>query len=162
VDDDRSCSISLSSSPLHIGQSSSSSAHPTPRGLNCGTKTQPWILESPAGQRITLGLMDFTPTSLATPAPGTYSGDAVSRTRTTGSCTHPQLHYGYILDKSVSAITKKNVSICGGESGRKLSHVYSSASNVLELVISHQFDGNNSSSAFLIRVEGRILNHYIQ
>ncbi len=44
-----------SSNPLHIMRSSSS----TSALLNCGTKTQPWVLEAPAGQQINVSLLDF-------------------------------------------------------------------------------------------------------
>lgn len=161
VDEDRSCAVSVTSSPVHIARTSTGELprQESRAGLHCGTRTQPWLLEAPAGQRINISLLDFTPTVGLT----TYSRSKdSSRTSASSSSSNEncfqqqQVQYGYIVDKSATAFNKKNVSICGGTGSARLHNVYLSTSNVVEIVLSHASHGNSSSS-FLVRVEGTIL-----
>src|SRR5271165_3741456 len=87
VKEDRTCVVSVSSNPLHIMRSSSTTK------LSCGTKSQPWRLEAPAGQQINVSLLDF----------GVKSGDRIEQQRSQNVCRQ----YGYIIDKSAN----KNISI---------------------------------------------------
>ena len=110
--------MSVTSNPLHISSSSSSSQ------LQCGIKAQPWILEAPVGQRINVSLLDFTAAILSE-----RSSDE-RREPTEDVC----LQYGYVIDKSA----KKNVSICGRTTGRTTQReqsIYLSTSNSLQIVL---------------------------
>src|ERR1700761_4764231 len=108
IEGDRTCSISVTSNPVHIMQSTSSTM------TSCGTKLQPWMLYAPIGQRISISLFDF----------GTKSHDTQVSTST---CRQ----YGYILDK----VNKRNSTICGLENERK-KEIYKSSSSSLEIVLS--------------------------
>ena len=111
VEDGRSCVVQLTSkTPLHIASSSTSKS-------SCGTKLQPWILESRVGQQINVSLLDFT----------TSSSD---NTRDQGPEIPQCLTYGYVIDKSA----RKNISLCGGRKERE-SLVYLSKTNLLEMVL---------------------------
>jgi hypothetical protein len=159
VEEDRSCVVSLSSNPLHIAGNSVSSGPQSNSGLHCGTRTQPWLLEAPAGQRINISLVDFTPAD-AVPLSAAHTGSLSSRGRTFSSssqrlvdvCEHP---YGYIVDKSAAAASgKRNVSVCSQSmASQKLQHIYLSVSNVVEFVLARRLKENESLS-FLVRVEG--------
>jgi hypothetical protein len=170
VEEDRSCVVSVTSNSLHIAKpiTGSSSASKDNAGLHCGTKTQPWLLEAPAGQRINISLLDFTmapPGAVAALMSDTKSQDpAASSRKSTGSnfdrCAHLQQkhQYGYVIDKSPA--TKKNVSICGGPASgsQRLAHVYLSSGNVVELVLTpaEQQSGNGPEAIALIRFEGEL------
>ena len=108
IEEDRSCTVSVSSNPLHIMRSSSTK-------LSCGTKSQPWMLEAPAGQQISVSLVDF--------------GVNTRETQLQNNC----LQYGYIVDKSAN----KNVSICGLSDERR-KDIYTSVSNVVRVVLSNE------------------------
>jgi len=103
--------VSVSSNPLHIMHSSSSLTK-----LSCGTKSRPWMLEAPAGQQISVSLLDF--------------GVNTRETQLEKNC----LQYGYIVDKSVN----KNVSICALSDERK-NTIYKSASNQISIVVVASF-----------------------
>ena len=63
VEPDRSCTASVTSSSLHIAAAAAAAgmdSRSTLSNIGCGTKTQPWMLEAPAGQRINISLLDFT------------------------------------------------------------------------------------------------------
>lgn len=162
VESERSCTVQVTSKRLHITGSQANNGSP-----RCGTRSQPWVLEAPAGQRINVTLFDFTPTVVTTgrgltsdlsPRGATYEP------RTTGrinACAQQQRLYGYITDKS-AAETKKNVSVCGDTSGsRRLSHVYLSTSNVAELVLTNAEGSTLGSqmSNFLVGFEGNCLKY---
>jgi hypothetical protein len=150
---------------MHIARSdgiSASSASQSNTGLHCGTKSQPWLLEAPAGQRINISLIDFTPAAASGSTTGLRSADATRHTRTNSSgsdaCTSQlQKHqYGYIVDKSAN--NKKIISICGTAGLQRLTNVYLSTSNTIELVSalvdSPTIDGLQLN--FLVKVEGTL------
>src|SRR5688572_7130390 len=85
VDDKRSCSVSASKNPTHIIVSSESQTH-------CGSKFQPWIVEAPVGQKVSLSLLDF----------------ATTRSTETGEAKELCKRRGIIVDKA----GRRNVSIC--------------------------------------------------
>ena len=131
VEGDRSCSVSVTSNPLHISSSSSSSQ------LVCGTKTQPWILEAAIGQRISVSLLDFNVAILS----------ERSRDERREPADDVCLSYGFIVDKSA----RKNISICGRTPQRE-QVLYLSKTNTLEVVLSTlQVEDKYN---FLLRLEG--------
>ena len=154
--------MSVTSSPIHIAKpsASSTSVPQSNTGLHCGDRNQPWLLESPAGQRISLTMIDF---STAVPTAGSASEQEDSTLlvvmrpaeTTVNSCKpHQRSHqYGYIIDKSAAVASKKNVSMCGTEGSQRLTNIYMSTSNTVELVLRSTSD-HNSTSNFLVRVEG--------
>jgi len=152
VESDRSCVVSVTSSPLHIAAAAAAGVDSwsTQSNIGCGTKTQPWMLEAPAGQRINISLLDFTAAARLTSQHLTRSTSHIitssSSSSSSGSCVDENHQYGYIIDKS--SVNKKNVSVCHARSNRQ-THVYLSTSNVLQLVFT-----NDPSSNFLLRVEG--------
>ena len=156
VESDRSCVVSVTSSPLHIAAAAAAAAAgvdswSTQSNIGCGTKTQPWMLEAPAGQRINISLLDFTAAARLTSQHLTRSTSHVtssSSSRSSGSCVDENHQYGYIIDKS--SVNKKNVSVCHARSNRQ-THVYRSTSNTLQLVLT-----NNQSVNFLLEVQGII------
>jgi len=90
VEDDRSCAVSVSSSePVHIQALQSST--------RCGSSGQPWQLDAPPGQRVTVSVLDFAPRNHAPPR------NAPAR----GSCRGRRV-YGFLVDRT----HKTNASIC--------------------------------------------------
>jgi len=152
VEPDRSCVVSVTSSPLHIAAAAAAGVSQSTQSnvIGCGTKTQPWILEAPAGQRINISLLDFT--AAAARLTSQHLTRSTSRVITTssssssGSCVDENQQYGYIIDES--SVNNKNVSVCHARSNR-LTHLYLSASNTLQLVLA-----NDNRANFLIRVGG--------
>ena len=124
--------VPVTSSPLHIaGHAAVANAQ-----LHCGTKTQPWLLEAPGGQRINISLLDFTP------APKGSNALTVDCVR----------QYGYVIDKST--IGKKNVSVCVSTQSQRLSNVYVSKSNTVELVLLSHFQHVGADINFLVKLQG--------
>ena len=149
VEPDRSCVVSVTSSPLHIAAAADVNSWSTKSNIGCGTKTQPWMLEAPAGQRINISLLDFTAAARLTSQHLTRSTSHIitsSSSSSSGSCVDEKHQYGYIIDKS--SVNKKNVSVCHARSNRQ-THVYLSTSNSLQLVLNNDPENN-----FLLRVEG--------
>ena len=144
--------VSVTSSPLHITTAAAAAgvdSWSTQSNIGCGTKTQPWMLEAPAGQRINISLLDFTAAARLTSQHLTRSTSHVittSSSSSSGSCVDEKHQYGYIIDKS--SVNKKNVSVCHARSNRQ-THVYLTTSNTLQLVLN-----NDHSENFLLRVEG--------
>ena len=151
----------MTSSPQHIARPSISSS-PTAQsssGLHCGTKSQPWLLEAPSGQRINISILEFTPSEAST-SDTFISESVVSRKQSEGShssCVNHRRQYGYVIDKSAAAASKKNVSICSGI--HRIANVYLSTSSSVEIVLTTPFRGNHTEN-YLIRFEGDILYTY--
>ena len=126
IEEDRSCKVALSASPLHIALSSSSK-------LSCGTLTQPWMLEASAGQQINVSLLDF---------------GKMTENNLQSTCRN----YGYIFDRSSS----KNVSICVLHDRREnLLHTSASNVITIVLGTQQRNDDANSQPIqFLIRFAG--------
>ena len=141
VEDDRSCTVSTTSSePVHITAQSST---------RCGSSRQPWQIEAPAGQRITVSVVDFARASTARDGP---PADRRCRGRV----------YGFLVDKT----QKTNVSVCETPSAGALSGetqvnaqssssdgraVLTTSSNSAELLIVRD---EHLANNFLVRVEG--------
>ena len=154
VEPDRSCTVSVTSSPLHIAAAAAGmDSRSTQSNIGCGTKTEPWMLEAPAGQRINISLLDFSAAARLTSQHLTRSTSHVitssSSSSSSGSCVDEKHQYGYIIDKS--SVNKKNVSVCHARSNRQM-HVYLSTSNTAQLVLN-----NDQSENFLLKVQGIII-----
>jgi len=110
IESERSCTVTASSSGLHITQSVDSR-------LGCGTKSQPWILVAPPGQQIQVSLIDF--------------GSKVRN----AEISSPRLcqQYAYIVDKSA----KMNLSVCGLSHDRK-KEIYKSSLNTIEVILNSE------------------------
>ena len=163
VEAERSCHVLVTPRRLHIAGVQTNAG-----GIHCGTKNSPWLLEAPAGQRINLGLLDFTQTTQnvstsmsAASLPIAFAA-AKDASKTNGvDCTHqrkPQV--GYIIDKSVAGTAgTKIVSVCAGGGGTKVTghyHLYLSRSNVVELVLASVEELVNDGPKVLISFEGKI------
>jgi len=151
--------VPVTSSPLHIAAAAAAAESVSgvdsssgQSNIGCGTKTQPWMLEAPAGQRINISLLDFTdaarPTSQHLTRSSSHLITSSSSSSSSGSCVDERHQYGYIIDKS--SVNNKNVSVCRAQSNRQ-SHVYLSSSNTLQVVFS-----NDESVNFLLKIQGII------
>jgi hypothetical protein len=136
VQESRSCVVTVTSDQQYV--SSSSFIADADSASGCGSRSHPWRLQAPPGQRINISLLDFS-----------------------GSVSLPQdrdvacRQYGYIVDKS----NKKNVSLCGVNSpdGDKLQReieVFTSFSNSLEIVL---VTGRSENYNFLVRLNGTFI-----
>jgi hypothetical protein len=165
VEAERSCHVLVTPRRLHIAGVQTNAG-----GIHCGTKNSPWLLEAPAGQRINLGLLDFTQTTqnvstsmsaASLPIRPTFV-TAKDASKTNGvDCTHqrkPQV--GYIIDKSVAGTAgTKIVSVCAGGGGTEVTghyHLYLSRSNVIELVLASVEELVNGGPKVLISFEGKL------
>jgi len=161
VEPDRSCIVSVTSTPVHIAAAAESASGVDSwsgqSNVGCGTKTQPWMLEAPAGQRINISLLDFTaaarPTSQHLTRSSSHLITTTSSSSSSGSCVNERHQYGYIIDKS--SATKKNVSVCHANSNKQ-AHVYLSDSNTLQLVLM-----NDNNADFLLSVDGKFSRSYV-
>lgn len=113
----------------------------------CGSKSHPWRLEAPLGQRINISLLDFTPMT---------SGDQHHDSDVT-QCRQ----YGYIVDKA----GKKNVSICTSvsddryRSDERHMHVYTSHSNSIDIVLTSGATIGSDAYNFLIKINGLYIGY---
>jgi hypothetical protein len=100
----------------------------------CGSRSHPWRLEAPVGQRINISLLDFTGPAVNTPR----DRDVTCR------------QYGYITERS----NKKNVSICadGAVKAQRERAIYMSDSNTVDIVL---VTGTSSEQNFLVKVNGK-------
>ena len=155
MEPDRSCVVSMTSSPLHIAAAAAAddgmNSWSTQSNIGCGTKTQPWMLEAPAGQRINISLLDFTAAARLTSQHFTRSTSHIitRSSSSSGSCVDENHQYGYIIDKS--SVDKKNVSVCHVRSNRQ-THVYLSTSNIVDVVLTSPNPDHHT--AYLLQVVG--------
>ena len=145
MDEDRSCQISVQvGSRLHIagkpktGRSVSS--------VRCGSGSHPWLLEAQTGQKVNISLLDFS-------GHGQRS-QLDTRGLASDDCSPARVQYGYIMDKT----NKNNISICSTGAQQRHKHVYQSAGNVVEIILSHQqATGDESHSPnYLLAFEGTL------
>jgi len=138
--------VSVTSSPLHIAVAAAGvDSWSTQSNIGCGTKTQPWMLDAPAGQRINISLLDFTAAARLTSQHLTRStSHIITSSSSSGSCVDENHQYGYIIDKS--SVHNKNVSVCHAHSNRQ-THVYLSTSSTLQMVLA-------TTDNVLIKVQG--------
>ena len=90
----------------------------------CGTKRQPWIVETMKGQTISVGSI----TTASDDDPKTSSEEKLK-------CPDEDV-VGYILDKSIN----RNITICTRVGG--IPYQYNSTSHVIEVVVVHKTDGS--------------------
>jgi len=155
--------VSVTSSPLHIARHNitSASIQQSNGGLHCGTKTTPWLLEAPAGKRLKISLLDFSLsdtdglTTNTRHRPQSHGSSALLIGNGGSSCAN-RYQYGYIIDKSIAHVGKKNVSICPAEDSQRLTSIYMSKSNTVELTLTPFGEdvANIQQVVFLVRVEG--------
>lgn len=103
----------------------------------CGSRSHPWRLEAPLGQRINVSLLDFTDFSSTSRDPGAIC-----------------LRYGYALEKT----SKKNTSICATENvGTVEPHaevaVFTSDANSVDIVVTGTAANANKYN-FLLKLTG--------
>lgn len=115
--------------------SSSSLSADANAASSCGSRSHPWRLQAPVGQRINISLLDFT------------GSTAVSADREF-SCRQ----YGYVIDKA----SKKNVSICAvaavdGMTLTRENAVYVSDTNIMDVVL---LTATNLNYNFLLKLHG--------
>jgi len=143
VQESRSCVVSVTGDQQFIARSILTSSDANSLS-SCGSRSNPWHLEAPLGQRINISLIDF-------------SGAVVTQ-RVRGEVTCHQ--YGYVVEKS----NKRNVSICaeavvGGARPQRETAVYSSETNSVDVVL---FGDNASDSYnFLVKLNGRFFIYLI-
>ena len=139
VQESRACLVSVTSDQQFI--SSSSSLPDLNSATSCGSRSHPWRLEAPAGQRINVSFLDF-----AASVPSDSDRDVTCR------------QYGYVVEKS----NKKNVSICvamemGGTAvlgvrQQRERAVYTSEANKLDIVLLSGTGLENNN--FLVKLNG--------
>lgn len=131
ADEERSCSVIASIDPTHIISSSESQRR------SCGTKSQPWTIEAPVGQKISISLRDFSASK------SDHIGEQSKQ-----SCNG----YGVIMDKT----SKRNVTICANGVQRE-KDLYTSTGNAIELVLKQEDRKESSADVkhFIFKLEGR-------
>lgn len=130
VDEERSCVVTASANPVHI-------VSPSGSQRICGTKSQPWILEAPVGQKLRISVFNIGPSSV-----GQNKGQF------SDSCQNQ----GIIVDK----VRKRNSSVCVGGRQRE-TELYLSSGNTLELYLSatnHAGESNDNHILFILKVTG--------
>lgn len=139
VQESRSCVVSVTADQQFIARSNSAVASDSSSMSSCGSRSHPWRLEAPIGQRINVSLLDFAP-----------SRNKRSRDRDT-DCQQ----YGYIIEKA----NKKNVSICptaaaaaGGGKTQRENALYTSDTNTVDIIFAAA--ANAEQLNFLIKLNG--------
>jgi hypothetical protein len=105
---------------------------------NCGSRSHPWRLEAPVGQRINISLLDF-------------SGSSAVNTPRDRDVTCRQ--YGFVTEK----LNRKNVSICavsrdGEVRLQREKTVFTSESNRVDVILT---TGTSSENNFLVKINGK-------
>lgn len=99
----------------------------------CATKSQPWIIEAPLGQKIKITVIDFLASRIS------------QNKEKTNSCL------GVVIDKAA----KRNVSICcGGE--QRTRYLYSSKAESVEISYNMETkeESNDDVAQFALQFEG--------
>jgi len=110
--------------------------------LSCGTKTQPWTLEAPAGQQIDVSLVEFS----------SKRRYPVEDTLLPNSCASR----GQVIDKSA----RKTVSICRvGE--QRNTDVYRSSANIVQVILDVDDKKDSRDESFLVRFVGEFNSNYM-
>ena len=100
----------------------------------CGTKSQPWIVEAPIGQKISISLIAFS------------HPEAGQREST---FKQPCRNFGVIVDN----IGKRNVTVCPMETLRE-TNLYLSAGNVVNLILNSSHPGGTEGRHFIMKLRG--------
>ena len=150
VEEDRSCRTSVQvGSRLHVAGKPRSEL--SVNSARCGSRSHPWLLEAQTGQLVNISLLDFSGHGRRT--------QLDTRGLVSDDCSPAHVQYGYIVDKT----SKNNVSICSRDAQQRHKHVYQSAGNLVEIVLTHhQLTGDETLLPnFLLASEGT-LRHFIQ
>jgi hypothetical protein len=160
VDEDRSCSLSAAvGSPIYVSSKpkSPSNGHE----LQCGTLSNPWIVEAQTGQQININLLHFgqqqqqqQQIGLQHQTDSGVNGQNVP-VKTVASCT---VQYGYIVDKAATA-GGRNITVCDtGSVPQRDRFIYQSKGSTIEVVISRPQSGSNTTQPkFLLGFQGFLL-----
>jgi len=101
----------------------------------CGTKSQPWILEAPIGQKISISLIAFS------------RPEAGQRERTV---KQPCRNFGVIVDN----VGKRNVTVCPVETLRE-TNLYLSTGNIVNIILnSSHLGGTEGRRHLLVKLQG--------
>ena len=130
VENDLNCHIQAAHSEKHLVASSETDVSHT-----CGTKIQPWIIESPKGQRVKVTYVSI--------------GSKKSRgSRVSHRCS--AANQGIVIDK----LGRRNVSVCEGSEGWSLEddqQYYLSEGSVLQIILNQKGVGGNKS---ILKIQG--------
>lgn len=107
---------------------------------SCGTTESPWLLRAKVGQKINVSLIDFTSLSLGMSSSG-GSG--------TSGASDVCVVYATIRDGN-GQLTQ---TVCGGI-GKRLSHVFTSVSNSLEVRLVGKLQQSKAEGYFLLKYAG--------
>jgi len=120
ADEKRSCIVEVSSIAIHIIGSKT-----------CGTQSQPWIVEAPIGQKISISVIAFS-------------------TSNSTQVQQPCNKYGAIVDNAA----KQNVTICAAGNQRE-KKLYLSTGNAVEIILSSSHQGiSNDDRNIILRLQG--------
>jgi|SRR6218665_961108 len=127
ADEERSCIVTATVVPTHMIGSTLRSTR------ICGTKSQPWTVEAPVGQKISISLLDFSPSDSAQVQ------------------SHLCRSYGVIVDNG----SKRNATICGSAEKRQRD-LFTSTGNAVEIFLNQGDEKENTFYAkhFVLRAEG--------
>ena len=126
---------SASTVNVHLGESGVTFSSHQADTSGCGLSKAPWVIKSPAGQRINISLVDF----------GWEITDQDEGTEITSShCSA----YGFIVERSLGM----NTTFCGGTS--RESHVYLSASSEVEITLTPS-ERRQATSSFLLTARSK-------
>lgn len=130
ANEERSCSLLASTEPIHITVT---------KRRTCATKSQPWNVEAPIGQRLRMSLLDFT---------------ASTEDDMGGQRKQPCIDYGVIVDKA----SRRNVSICGG-TGHRTMELHVSRGNEIGIIFNDESGEETvgDSKRYLLAVTSEII-----
>ena len=129
---DRSCRVAVAAEKVYLSPFISSDDS---TDVSCGSRERPWLLESPAGQRINISLLNFTGSSEQTTP-------TVERASSSGCLRQ----LGFIEDKSA----KRNINICSDVTHRQQT-LHVSQTNEVAIVLNA---AQQTTRNFLIAVRG--------
>ena len=162
IDDDRSCSISVTvGTPTYVSESSQSHRQNVKddNSIRCGSRTSPWIVEAQNGQQINISLLDFgqEQRTQSDDVMRSQSAAAVVRVdrRQNTSC---DIQYGYLLDKAAMPGNSKNITICSSSDRQHRNRfIYQSRTSSIEVFFTHGSNvapSNRSQHRFLVGLQG--------
>jgi hypothetical protein len=154
VDEDRSCSISAAiGSPVYVSSIGLPKSQSNSHTLQCGTRSNPWIVEAQTGQQISINLLDFEQQQKSPQQRQTGNGVSIqdAAVNMMANCT---IQYGYIVDKA--AASGRNVTICdAGAVPQRDRFIYQSKGSTIEVVITRaQSASSIAQPRFLLGFQG--------
>lgn len=151
VDEDRSCTVTAA-----VGSTAFLSmlpkTHQNNRGDCCGSRANPWVVEAQIGQQINVSLLDFGQQRLTSRSDDDFRAQSSATNKNGQKPDSCGIQYGYIVEKTATAGTGRNVSICSGQGDLQRNRfVYQSKGSTVEIVFS---SSNYTSDKFLLGFEG--------